>query len=128
MAFALLLIFVVGCGGGGGGGDTSFTPMGPITVFGQGKAIATSSDNRLQIPHGTSVRIHVSEDIYTGKYSTSMVTSPPSSTCITIDPPVSDYVFTISASANPACIYPQTRTSPVPGYRERPTSPGAAGS
>jgi hypothetical protein len=110
VAFALLLLFATGCGGGGGNDNPSFEPAGPITitVFGQGKAIMTSPDNRLQIPHGTSARIHVSEDIYTGTYTTTTVTNPPSSPCITIDPITSDYVFTISASAAATCVYPQT--------------------
>jgi len=109
-AFSLLLLFAAGCGGGGGNDNPTFEPAGPITitVFGQGKAITTAPDNRLMIPHGTSVRIHVSEDIYTGTYTTSLVTVPPSSPCITIDPITSDYVFTISASAAATCVYPQT--------------------
>jgi len=107
--FGLLLLFATACGGGSNANPT-FEPAGPITitVFGQGKAIMTSPDNRLQIPHGTSARIHVSEDIYTGLYTTTTVTNPPASPCIAIDPPISDYVFTISVSASPACVYPQT--------------------
>ncbi len=110
-SLALALILSAGCGGGGGGGgNANFEPAGPITitVFGTGKASATTPTNRLMIPHGTSLMVHVSEDIYTGTYKTSMVTNPPASTCITITPPISDYVFTISASADPGCVYPQT--------------------
>jgi hypothetical protein len=52
--------------------------------------------------------IHVSEDIYIGTYSTAVTPNPPTSTCITIAPPVSPYVFTISASDAATCTYPQT--------------------
>ncbi len=98
--------------GGGGGGAASglITPTGPITVtvFGQGTGSATTPDNRLQVAHGTSVRVHLADTTYVGLYTASIVTAPPASPCITISPPVSDYVFTISVSNDSGCIYPQT--------------------
>jgi hypothetical protein len=109
-SFALLLL-AAGCGiGGGGGAAPSFIPAGPITVtvFGQRNATATTPGNPLQIPHGTAVSVHLAEDIYVGMYTASVVTNPPSSPCITINPLTSDYVFTISVSAGAGCAYPQT--------------------
>ena len=55
-------------------------------------------------PHGTSTSLHVTEDIYT----TTVVTNPASSGCITISPAVGNYVFTVSVSAAATCTYPQT--------------------
>ena len=106
-----LMIFAAGCGVGGGGGSNGLSaPTGPITVtvFGQGKASATTPSNRLQIAHGTSASVHLADDTYVGMYMASMVTDPASSPCITIAPLTSDYVFTISVSAGAACVYPQT--------------------
>ena len=108
---AAALLSAAACGGGGNDYENpNFQPTGPITitVFGQHIATNTSPTNPLQIPHGTSVMIHVSEDIYLGTYSTAVTPSPPTSTCITIAPPVSQYVFTISASGAATCSYPQT--------------------
>jgi hypothetical protein len=106
-----VLLSAAACGGGGNDyKNANFQPTGPITVtvFGQHTATNTSPTNPLQIPHGTSVMIHVSEDIYIGTYATTVAPNPPTSTCITIAPPVSQYVFTISASGAATCTYPQT--------------------
>lgn len=106
---ALVFLAVTGCGGGADS-NPNFHPAGPITVtvFGQHTATNTAPGNPLVIPHGTSVAVHVSEDIYVGTYTAVVTPDTPSSTCITIVPPLSDYVFTISVSGAPACTYPQT--------------------
>ncbi len=107
----LVLCAASGCGGGGNEWvNPNFQPSGPITVtvFGQHDATNTSPADPLQIPHGTSVAVHVSEDIYIGKYTVALTPGTPSSTCIAITPPISDYVFTISVSGAASCTYPQT--------------------
>jgi hypothetical protein len=103
----LLLLFANGCGGGGE--TPSFAIDGPIEVapFGQGPS-ATSATTRMSITHGTSVSFHVTEGIYTGNYTTTVVTNPPGSSCITISPSIGNYVFTVSVSAAASCTYPQT--------------------
>jgi hypothetical protein len=104
---ALVLLLAGGCGGAGE--TPSFEITEPIAVapFGQG-AVSTSATNRMSITHGTSVSFHVTEGIYTGNYTTTVVTNPPGSTCITISPAIGNYVFTVSVSASPSCTYPQT--------------------
>jgi hypothetical protein len=104
---AWVLLAAAGCGGAGQ--TPSFEISEPIAIapFGQG-AVSTSATNRLSITHGTSVSFHVTEGIYTGNYTTSAVTNPAGSTCITITPATGNYVFTVSVSASPGCTYPQT--------------------
>jgi hypothetical protein len=104
---ALLLLGASGCGGAGG--TPSFTIDEPIAIapFGQGPS-ATTASSRMSITHGTSVSFHVTEGIYTGNYTTSVVANPAGSSCITITPSTGNYVFTVSVSASPSCTYPQT--------------------
>ena len=108
-AAALLSCILASCGVGGAGGVPSFLATGPITIapFGQ-PPVTTSATNRLSIAHGATTSFHVTEDIYTGIYTTTVVTNPASSGCITISPSVGNYVFTVSVSAAATCTYPQT--------------------
>ena len=104
---ALLLFGASGCGGASG--TPSFEVTGPIEVapFGQGP-VTTSASSRLNITHGSSTSFHVTEGIYTLNYTTTVVTNPAGSSCITITPTTGNYVFTVSVSASPSCTYPQT--------------------
>jgi hypothetical protein len=106
-ACALLLLAASACGGAGG--TPSFAIDEPISIapFGQGPS-ATSATNRMSITRGTSVSFHVTEGIYTGNYTTNVVTNPPGSPCITVTPSTGNYVFTVSVSGAASCTYPQT--------------------
>jgi hypothetical protein len=72
------MFFAAGCGVGGGGSNGLPAPTGPITltVFGQGKASATTPGNRLQIAHGTSGSVHLAVNTYVGMYMASVVIVP----------------------------------------------------
>ena len=104
---ALLLLAASGCGGAGGTPSFEITEPISIAPFGQG-ASATTPTSRMSITHGTSVSFHVTEGIYTGNYTTAVVTNPAGSSCITISPSTGNYVFTVSVSAAASCTYPQT--------------------
>jgi len=107
VACALALLAASGCGGAGGTPSFEITEPISIAPFGQGPS-ATTPTSRLSITHGTSVSFHVTEGIYTGNYTTSVVTNPPGSSCITVAPATGNYVFTVSVSAAASCTYPQT--------------------
>jgi hypothetical protein len=105
----IALVALTACGGIGGNSNPSFAPQGPIEFapFGQ-NPVTTSASAPLVLAHGTSTSFHVTEDIYTGTYTTAEVANPPGSTCITLSPAVVAYVFTVTVGAAPGCVYPQT--------------------